>query len=245
MNKRHLPGPTTSKPIRHGKASGSMIRLGVLFLVLIGVGIFGWLRRPDLVRNYLGVNAPAWNTTQALQFANAELFSLATELTEAEVVFLDQGRERLMAMIETGGGDQTVSAETIRNDPNAFGERCIRKLEQVQKDANRAKAVLDAKTFRTSGDQSSLWKTLDLAKQVQRAIGVLGKSDLGETFKKLDADKAIGDIVGDLTEIQWATSPNQRTVDPNAAPILPNEMSWSRDSGDDDMKDEPAPQDDK
>ena len=68
-----------------GRTSGSVIRLGVLFLILIGVGIFGWNRRPDLVRNYLGVNAPARDTGQALQFANATLFGLATELTEAEV----------------------------------------------------------------------------------------------------------------------------------------------------------------
>ena len=184
----------------------------------LNFGIFGWIRRPDLVRNYLGINAPAWDTSQALKFANNELFTLGTELTEAEVVFLDQGQSRLADMIENGGGSRTITAETIRNDPAAFGVRCARTLDQAKRDASRALAVLDAGTFRTSGDQASLWKTLDLAEQVQRSIGDLGTSDLGKTFTERNADKTIADIIEELKKIQTTTSPHQRTIDTDAAP---------------------------
>ena len=218
MNQTSHPRNSRSHSMPRGKTSGSMIRLGVLFLILLGVGIFGWIRRPDLVRNYLGINAPAWNTTQALKFANNELFTLGTKLTEAEVVFLDQGQNSLVAMIENGGGSRTITAETVRNDPAAFGARCVKNLDQVKRDTSRALTLLDAKTFRTSGDQGSLWKTLDLAEQVQRSIGVLGTSDLGKTFTEQKADKTITDIIEELKKIQMTTSPHQRTIDTDAAP---------------------------
>lgn len=228
-----------------------MIRLGVLFLILIGVGIFGWNRRPDLVRNYLGVNAPARDTGQALQFANATLFGLATELTEAEVTFLDQGQDRLAAMIENGGGDRTITAAAIRKDPAAFSARCVEQLQQIKLDTKRAMETLDVKTFRSGGDQASLWKTLDLARQVQRTITVLSKSDMGKTLDQLDAGKAIGEVVDQLKKIQQDTSPHQRTTAPKDAPVKPN--AFPRDEQDaseakddrksqpkDDQKDEPS-----
>ena len=233
-----MPVRTRPRPAPRGKTHGSLIRLGVLFLILIGVGIFGWIRRPDLVRNYLGMNAPASNTSQALEFANNELFTLGTELTEAEVVFLDQGQNRLAAMIENGGGSRTITAETIRKDPAAFGARCAKTLDQVKRDTSRALAVLDSKTFRTSGDQGSLWKTLDLAKQVQRSIGVLGNSDLGKTFTEQNADQTIAEIIEELKKIQMTTSPHQRTIDNDAAPINTSAMPGDEASADDGMKDE-------
>ena len=218
MNQATDPNPRTSPRQPRGKSSGSVIRLFVLIIILVGVGIFGWIRRPDLFRNYLGINAPAWNTSQALKFANNELFTLGTELTEAEVVFLDQGQSRLADMIENGGGSRTITAETIRNDPAAFGVRCAKTLDQAKRDASRAMAVLDAGTFRTSGDQASLWKTLDLAEQVQRSIGALGTSDLGKTFTEQNADKTIADVIEVLRKIQTTTSPQRRTIDTDAAP---------------------------
>ena len=237
MNQPPDSNPGTSPRQPRGKSSGSVIRLVVLIIILIGVGIFGWNRRPDLVRNYLGMNAPARDTSQALQFANNELFTLATELTEAEVVFLDQGTGRLAAMIENGGGRRTITGEAIRKDPAAFGTRCVKTLDQVKIDTDRAASLLDTKTFRTSGDQSSLWKTLDLAEQVQRSITALDKSDLSKTFSTLKADQSIANIIDELRKIQSTTSPHQRSIG-KGTPISTDGMPTDPSSGDDGMKDE-------
>ena len=198
-----------------------MIRLLVLLLLLLGVGIFGYVRRPDLVREHLNIEAPAWDTTQALTFANEELFTLASALAVAEVSLLDSDQATLMAMAETGGFVEGLTQDDLLNEPAKAADILSRKIEQIERDAKRAKAKLTADRFKSADDQSLIWKTLSLAKQVEAAVKALSSTPLGQALEIENAPKSAATTVATLESIQKATAPARKNsptkgVNPNA-----------------------------
>ncbi|MBC01879.1 MAG: hypothetical protein CMJ34_01060 [Phycisphaerae bacterium] len=193
-----------------GLTRASTIRIGVLLIILGGVGVFGWLRRPDLVREHLGIDAPAADTTQALQFARGGILRLVIELAEAEVVYLDRGGERLEAMIENEGFEDTITGEEILDDPDEFAARCMDTLKQADVDARRAFAIIEPERFRTDGDPNVLWTTLDLALQAERSIIDLGRSGMGDSLRKVGANDGIAAVIGNLKKIQLYAPPRAR-----------------------------------
>lgn len=199
--------------MRRGKSSGSLVRLGVLSLILIGVGIFGWVRRPDLVRTHLGVNAPAWSTTQALEFTNAELFeaSVILETTQHEQVRTLVGEEVPKAMSEqTGLPGAPRSGEGDAVFPAAFTL-----LRQAERDAKRAIQLLPPDGFRSTADQTLLWKTIDLANEIIRSIHAASNKDreLSEIVQHADALRIVDSILAQLKSVQEITSPERRKID--------------------------------
>ena len=195
---------------RRGKVAGSVIRLGVLLLILFGVAVFGWFQRPDLVRRHLGLEAPARSEVQALEFANHELFNLATDLTKAEVALLSRGRDTLSAMIENGNAGNLVSEEAIRETPKVVAAGMAGALIQIQTDVDRAMTLLQPTSFRAASNQAVLWKTLDLAMQVSSVMKSLDGTGLGDALASEKADATSESVLATLRDIQRKTAPRAR-----------------------------------
>ncbi len=198
---------------REGKTSGSAIRMGVLLLILIGTAVFGWFQRPDLFRRYLAMDAPARSEVQSLEFANDELFELATNLAKARVVLRGQGQDTLAAMIENGNAGNLVSEEAIRETPKVVAAGMAGALIQIQTDVDRAMTLLQPTSFRAASNQAVLWKTLDLAMQVVTSIKSLDGTSLGEALMSEDAPASGEAVVDTLREIQRKTAPRARNSD--------------------------------
>ncbi len=195
-----------------GRTGASMIRLLVLLLLLLAVGIFGFVRRPDLVRQYLGIEAPAWDTRQALTFANEELFKVASALAIAEVSFLDTDQDTVVAMAETGGFVEGLTQQELLNEPAKSAAILGRQIGQIERDAKRAVAKLTPDHFKSAGDQSLSWKTLSLAEQVGRALTSLDSTPLGKALDKAGAPSRITTTIQALESIQSKTAPPRKKV---------------------------------
>lgn len=198
---------------REGKASGSAIRLGVLLLILIGVAVFGWFQRPDLFRRYLGLNAPARSEVQSLEFANDELFQLATNLAKAQVVLRGQGQDTLAAMIENGNAGALMSEQAIQDTPKVAAKEMTKGLARIRIDVDRSVKLLQPTSFRSASDQSVLWKTLDLATEVVVSIKSLDGTELGEALASEKARASGETVIETLQEIQRKTAPRARNSD--------------------------------
>lgn len=215
---------------RRGKAAGSVIRLGVLLLILFGVAVFGWFQRPDLFRRHLGLEAPARSEVQALQFANDELFTLATDLAKAEVALLSRGRDTLSAMIENGNAGSLVSDEAIRETPKIVAAGMAGALFQIQTDVDRAMKLLQPTSFRDAADQAVLWKTLDLAMQVGSVMKSLDGTGLGDALASEKADATSESVLATLRDIQRKTAPRARD---SAADLMEDVSNRSGGAGSD------------
>ncbi len=215
--------------MRRGKSSGSLVRLGVLSLILIGVGIFGWVRRPDLVRTHLGVNAPAWNTTQALVFTNAELFKASASLKAAQE---EQVRTIVRNEVSKAMSEQIGSPDASRSDKGTVvSPATFTLLRQAERDAKRAIQLLPPDGFRSTADQTLLWKTIDLANEIIRSIHAASNKDreLSEIVQHADALRIVDSILAQLKNAQEITSPERRETGKNTA-IKPDEMGYSADA---------------
>ncbi|MAC18748.1 MAG: hypothetical protein CMJ23_03545 [Phycisphaerae bacterium] len=215
-----LPGasPTRSssrepRGRREGKTSGSAIRMGVLLLILIGTAVFGWFQRPDLFRRYLAMDAPARSEVQSLEFANDELFELATNLAKARVVLRGQGQDTLAAMIENGNAGSLLSEQAMEDTPQIVAAGMTKDLARIRLDVDRSLELLQPKSFRSNSDQNVLWKTLDLAMQVVTSIKSLDGTSLGEALMSEDAPASGEAVVDTLREIQRKTAPRARNSD--------------------------------
>ena len=198
---------------REGKASGSAIRLGALLLILIGVAVFGWFQRPDLFRRYLGLDAPARSEVQSLEFANDELFKLATNLAKARVVLRGQGQDTLAAMIENGDAGSLFREQAIQETPEIVAAGMTKDLARIRFDVDRSLELLQPKSFRSNSDQSVLWKTLDLAMRVAGSIKSLDGTSLGEALASEKAQASGEAMIETLREIQRKTAPRARNSD--------------------------------
>ena len=226
MPSNEIPSSTAPRSscgrAREGKAGGSTIRLLVLLLLLIGVGVFGYVRRPDLAREYLNLEAPAWDTRQALTFANEELFKVASALAIAEVSLLDTDRDTAMAMAETGGFVEGLTQQELLDDPAKAAAVLAGQIGQIERDATRAADKLSPDNFKSAGDQSLTWKTLSLAEQVGRSLETLASTPLGEALDESGAPKSVANTITALESIQSSTSPARKNS--TAEPRNPNSM---------------------
>lgn len=213
--------------MRRGKSSGSLVRLGVLTLILIGVGIFGWVRRPDLVRTHLGVNAPAWNTTQALVFTNAELFKASAILKAAQE---EQVRTIVRNEVSKAMSEQIGSPGASRTDKGTVvSPATFTLLRQAERDAKRALQLLPPDGFRSTADQTLLWKTIDLANEIIRSILEAKDRELSEIVQHADALRIVESILAQLKNAQEITSPERRETGKDTA-VKPDEMGYSADA---------------
>ena len=218
------PGP------RRGRTGSSTVRLLVLLALLLGVGVFGFIRRPDLVRQHLKIDAPAWDSRQALTFANEDLFKVASALAVVEVAVLDTNEDTLVAMGESGGFVEGLTQQELLEDPTKAAEYLGRQIDRIAKDARRAADKLSPSKFNSAEEQGLVWKTLSLAQQVQDALKTIASTPLGQALEKQNAIKNAAATVATLEAIQKATAP-ARKKSPTGG-VNPDAMRWNDDDSD-------------
>lgn len=208
---------------RRGVAKSTIIRISVLLVLFLGVVIFGWFSRPDLVRNYLGIMAPAKNADQALLFANEDLFLVASDLAHAQVDLGVGGKEVVKMMDSDGGHIKKISKAKLTNSPDAAASQILSKIKQSRSDVYRAQSLIGGSKTISMDLQNSLYKNIDLSNQIMDALEELKSTKLGEALEKDQATNLVGDIHQQLKKIQEESSPKRRQKsDPSAPKIDPD-----------------------
>ena len=189
-------------PSRRGIARATVIRISVLSVLFIGVVIFGWLSRPDLVRNYLGIMAPAKNAEQAMLFANEDLFAVAADLAEAQVTLGMGGRSLMRNMDSQGAKEKKVSKETLENNPKETATRILAGIEQSRRDIYRAKSIVKKDKALSVEGINVMFKNIDLCKQTFVSLEAIAGTKLGEELARGKAMEFLQDTSQALDQIR-------------------------------------------
>lgn len=187
---------------RRGSAKSAVIRILVLLVLFLGIVIFGWFSRPDLVRHYLGIMAPAKNTDQALLFANEDLFAAGQDLANAQVTLGLGGKNILKNMGYSDSDSDFPSKGELMDSPKNFASHIISKIDQARRDVYRAQSLLSSSNPLTSKGKDLIYKNIDFATQIYQSTRELTISKLGKALNDGDVLSKLADIESRLKAIR-------------------------------------------
>ena len=180
-----------------------MSRSTILALTcLVAVLVFGYLYRPDIVRNYLGVKATARDAGQAMLFANDELFAAATKLADAEAAYGIDGGQLAVAMNAQGTTSKDGVALDSISETVATGDEIIALIDQALKDVERAKSFVTSPDSLSPDGKSLMFKNRDMCKQALGSYAALLDTMLGARISEAGMFPTLKKIQSTLDEIK-------------------------------------------
>ena len=205
-----------------GVTTSATIRIIVLLVLFIGVVVYGWVMRPDLVRQYIGFNASARNPEQAMLFVNEELYEVQSQLNVILNTLADSSDSEKGVTVAVDGKNVRLIVEELEANPDQLVDSLKDQMERIRKDNSQALEMLASRELGSNG-QNILWKNIDFAMEIIRKLQELQDNDFGKALQNAGVPGIANENLGILREIQALTSPRQRRLntpafDPDAPP---------------------------
>ncbi|RPG04377.1 MAG: hypothetical protein CBC32_014395 [Proteobacteria bacterium TMED72] len=191
-----------------------MRRSTILTLIcLVAVLVFGYLYRPDLARDYLGIKAPARSAEQAMLFANEELFAVATKLADAEAAYgIDDGQLAVAMNAQGTTSKDAVALDSIQ-DTVATGDQIIALIDQTLKDVERAESLVKSSDSLSPNGKSLMFKNREMCKQALESYAALLDTMLGARISEAGVFPTLKKIQSTLDKIKSVADQNIRVRD--------------------------------